>query len=96
MADGIRLTTLDQQIGLTDGVTSGHKFLASQNYLDVWVELLEGTRGNEQPATGACCRVAQPVTMDTRPQCGVALSDSVITGYELGIRPSATVWRLAC
>lgn len=41
-------------------------------------------------------QVAQPVTMDTRPQCGVVLSDSVDTGYDLVIRPSAAVWRLAC
>lgn len=39
---------------------------------------------------------AQPVTMDTRPWCGVVLSDSAETGYELGIRTVAVVWRLGC
>jgi len=34
--------------------------------------------------------------MDTRPQCGVVLSDSAETGYELGIRTVAVVWRLGC
>ena len=40
--------------------------------------------------------IAQLVTMDTRPQCGVVLSDSAETGYELGIRTVAVVWRLGC
>lgn len=40
--------------------------------------------------------LAEPVTMDTRPSCGAVLSDSVDTGYELGIRTGAIIWRLAC
>ena len=40
--------------------------------------------------------LAQLVTLDTRPQCGAVPSDSVITGYDLGIRPSAADCRLAC
>ena len=50
----------------------------------------------EKQRTGSDSRVAQPVTMDTRPWCGVVLSDSAETGYELGIRTVAVVWRLGC
>lgn len=60
---------------------------------------LEGAQlavGDDKEVSTAARRIAQPVTMDTRPQCGVALSDSVITGYELGIPAAADVWRLAC
>lgn len=49
---------------------------------------------DERPGAGE--RVAQPVTMDTRPQCGAVPSDSVITGYDLGICSSTADCRLAC
>ena len=44
----------------------------------------------------ATCRIAQLVTMDTRPQCGAGPSNSFDTGYELGFPAAADVWRLAC
>lgn len=40
--------------------------------------------------------LAQPVTLDTRPQRGVVLSDTANTGYDLGIRTGAVVLRLGC
>lgn len=73
---------------------------ATVQFLEPLVDLqLEGAKlavGDDKEVAAATRRIAQPVTMDTRPQCGVALSDSVITGYELGIPAAADVWRLAC
>lgn len=60
------------------------------------IVLAQNLRELQQQRGGAGGRVAQPVTMDTRTQCGAMPSDSVDTGYELGIRTDAVIWRLAC
>lgn len=41
-------------------------------------------------------RVAQAVTMDTCPQCGVGPSDSANTGYKLGFITGAAAWGSGC
>ncbi|CAB0573329.1 hypothetical protein CIP107580_02243 [Corynebacterium diphtheriae] len=102
-----RVTPTLTQTGRTNGVNSQvhlrHPPRTLIEFLTINRNVAAVTLGGLQEllrlhkhATRTTAWVIQPVTMDTRPQCVVVLSDSAETGYELGIRTGAVVWKLGC
>lgn len=70
------------------------EFLTANLWAFGLIQVIEVLGGDVERATGANHRVAQPVTLDTRPQCGARPSNSFDTGYELGFLTGAIVSRL--
>ncbi|MBS6324611.1 MAG: hypothetical protein KH413_02080 [Actinomyces sp.] len=103
--DAEKVVELNSDVGVFSAVFEEHRrlelvvILAGELQLadafeDICVEASQCPVGDDQEVAASAGGIAQPVTLDTRPQCGARPSNSFDTGYELGFLTGAIVSRL--
>lgn len=91
---GMFSPVIEEHCGLELVVILAGELQLADAFEDICVEASQCPVGDDQEVAAAAGGIAQPVTLDTRPQCGARPSNSFDTGYELGFLTGAIVSRL--